>query len=210
MVYGVLSVASGSILSACTGQTPTQKPQPVQRSPSMRGLAMPPTCSANRIARSSQASPQERHSTLRWAKQVSRISTRSLQGGSRSGSNARAVQAVAQSLHSVQPRCWKSTSGNPPEPERMIPSGQIRIQSEQRVQRFENSRSGSAHGGRMTSEMPEKLPRNSCLRDGFMARIRKIKFTKTRMYSLELEIDQCKRERIALLDLAQLGPAFTP
>ena len=55
---------------AATGQGATQAPQPVHSSRSTSGSGLPPRRGGKRIARTSQKSPQTRHSTPLFGRQV--------------------------------------------------------------------------------------------------------------------------------------------
>jgi len=52
--------AGAATRAAPTGQVDTQAPQPVRSVSDIPAIAMPPNCTANRIAPSGQASPQLR------------------------------------------------------------------------------------------------------------------------------------------------------
>jgi hypothetical protein len=100
----------------------------------------------NRIARASQRSAHERHTTRFRARQFAAIVAFSAQGSPAVRSSARGTQASAQRPQKVQAPFVKSTSGNPPEPRTTMCSGQASLQALQRVQRERNSPSESAQG----------------------------------------------------------------
>lgn len=117
------------------GHTPTQAPQPVQSSLSRSGWGTAPSLGWNRMARTSQASSQQRHSIPERVKHFGPMRARFGQGvDGESTSKSPSGQTSAQVPQNVQPPRPKSIEGSPPSPMTMIFSGQESTQSLQRVQ----------------------------------------------------------------------------
>jgi len=148
---------------AATGQGATQAPQPVHSSRSSVGSGLPPRRGRKRMARTSQKSPQIRHSTPWCGRQAGPMAALYGQGGwSSRRSRACGLQALTQSPQNVHVPRRKSMVGKPPSPATMMCSGQAPRQSLQRVQQSVNSASASAQGGRISAfgrGRPRKNPR---------------------------------------------------
>src|SRR6185369_13185841 len=94
------------------GQGATQAPQPVQSALSISGKGLPPRRGRKRIARTSQKSPQMRHSTPRRARQASLMMAWRRHGGALSRrTKALGWQALTQSPQKVHSARLKSTVG---------------------------------------------------------------------------------------------------
>ncbi len=148
---------------ALTGHGATQAPQPVHSSRSTSGSGLPPRRGGKRMARTSQKSPQTRHSTPLFGRQAGPMMALTGQGDWPSlRVRARGWQALTQSPQKVQAPRAKSMVGKPPSPATMMCSGQAPRQSLQRVQQSVNSASAKAQGGRISAfgrGRPRKNPR---------------------------------------------------
>lgn len=112
------------------------------------------------MAPASHTSAQVWQTTCRLAKQRSRTRSSSRHNGCLDSDNAPSTQTSTQRMQNVHSPCLKLTSGKPPDPRKMMPSGHAVTHSSQVVHLPVNSGSASAPGGRIGTGVVGALPRN--------------------------------------------------